>query len=219
MKKLVIFDLDGTLLNTIADLGNACNHALRNMGYSEHALTTYYYMVGNGVRKLVERAEPDADPEMIDKLLALFRQYYDEHCTELTEPYPGIPELLRDLTDRGIAIGVTSNKYQAAVEKIIKHFFPDIPFVGLLGQVEGRPTKPDPSIVFALLNEYHVPKNEILYVGDSAVDMETARRACIESVGVTWGFRPVAELRKAYADHIVTKPSEILRLAEGEAIF
>ena len=110
MKKLIIFDLDGTLLNTIADLGNACNYALRMMGFSEHALSTYNYMVGNGVRKLVERAVPDADKETVDKLLAHFREYYDEHCTDETLPYPGIPELLKDLTDRGIAVGVASNK-------------------------------------------------------------------------------------------------------------
>lgn len=213
MKKLVIFDLDGTILNTISDLGNACNYALRNMGYSEHAISTYNYMVGNGVRKLVERAEPDADPEMVDKLLDLFRKYYDEHCTDETLPYPGIQELLSELTAKGIAVAVTSNKYQDAVVKIVKHYFPDIPFVGLLGQVEERKPKPDPSIVFALLNDHPVEKKDILYVGDSAVDMETARRACIESVGVTWGFRPMAELRKAYADHIVNKPSEILRIA------
>ena len=214
MKKLVIFALDGTLLNTIADLGNACNYALRMMGFSEHALSTYNYMVGNGVRKLIQRAEPDADEETVDKLLSIFREYYDQHCTDETLPYPGIPELLRELTDRQIAIGVASNKYEAAVEKIVKHYFPDIPFVALLGQNEDRPTKPDPSIVFALLNEYPTPKRDILYVGDSAVDMETARRACVESVGVTWGFRPVSELRKAYADHIVNRPSEILRLTE-----
>lgn len=214
MKKLVIFDLDGTLLNTIADLGNACNYALRMLGFSEHALSTYNYMVGNGVRKLVERAEPDADPETIEKLLTVFREYYDQHCTDDTRPYDGIPELLRDLTDRGVGIGVCSNKYEAAVQKIVTHYFPDIPFVALLGQVDDRPTKPDPSIVFALLNLFPCPKKDILYVGDSAVDMETARRACVESVGVTWGFRPVSELRKAYADHIVNKPSEILRLVE-----
>lgn len=214
MKKLVIFDLDGTLLNTIADLGNACNYALRMMGFSEHALSTYNYMVGNGVRKLIQRAEPDADEETVDKLLSIFREYYDQHCTDETKPYPGIPELLKELTQRHIAIGVASNKYEAAVEKIVTHYFPDIPFVSLLGQIEERPAKPDPSIVFALLNDFPTPKREILYVGDSAVDMETARRACVESVGVTWGFRPVSELRKAYADHIVNKPSEILRLTE-----
>lgn len=213
MKSLVIFDLDGTLLNTIADLGDACNYALRTLGYSEHALSTYNYMVGNGVRKLIERAEPDANAETIEKLLTLFREYYDEHCTDHTKPYPGIPELLDNLVERGIAVAVTSNKYQAAVTRIIHHYFPHIPFVAVLGQVEGQPVKPDPSIVFRALHENPTPKASVLYVGDSAVDMETARRACIESVGVSWGFRPISELRGAYADHIVSTPEEILDIA------
>lgn len=213
MKKLVIFDLDGTLLNTIADLGDACNFALRTLGYSEHALATYNYMVGNGVRKLIERAEPDADAGTLDRLLALFREYYDEHSTDHTTPYPGIPELLAALHENGVAIAVASNKYQAAVDKIVHHFFPDIPFVAIMGQTEERPVKPDPSIVFAILNKYPTPKTAVLYAGDSAVDMETARRACVDSVGVTWGFRPVSELRGAYADNIVSSPAEILTLA------
>ena len=211
MKKLVIFDLDGTLLNTIADLGNACNHALRELGYSEHALLTYNYMVGNGVRKLVERAEPD--PKTVDRLLSIFREYYDEHCMDHTVPYPGIPDMLRTLDSRGVSIAVASNKYQAAAERIVRHYFPDIPFVAIMGQVEGRPTKPDPSIIFSILNEHPTPKNDVLYAGDSGVDMETARRACIESVGVSWGFRPVSELRAAYADHIVSSTPELLEIA------
>ena len=199
MKKLVIFDLDGTLLNTISDLGNACNHALEQMGFSPHPLSAYNYMVGNGVRKLMERAEPDADSVTIDRLLAEFRAYYDDHCTDLTRPYPGIPELLSTLVSHGVAVAVTSNKYQAAVTKIINHHFPEIPFVA--------------AIVFAALSKHPTPKRDVLYVGDSAVDMETARRACVESVGVSWGFRTVSELRSAYADHIVSAPSDILPLA------
>ena len=140
MKTLVIFDLDGTLLNTIYDLGEACNYALRKLGYAQHPIPAYNYMVGNGVRKLMERAQPDADKEVIDKLLKYFKEYYGEHCTVDTRPYNGIPELLRELTDRKISIAVASNKYQAAVSKIIDHFFPDIPFVAVKGQVEGRPT-------------------------------------------------------------------------------
>lgn len=213
MKKYVIFDLDGTLLNTIADLGNACNHALERAGFSTHPLSAYNYMVGNGVRKLLERAQPDAGPDTIDMLFKLFREYYDNHCTDMTKPYAGIPELLMDLRDRDIALAVTSNKYQAAVEKIIGHYFPDIEFAAVLGENGQRPRKPDSSIVFEALNIHHCPKQEVLYVGDSAVDMETARRACVESCGVTWGFRPVSELQAAYADHIVSDPSEILTLA------
>lgn len=213
MKKLVIFDLDGTLLNTISDLGTACNYALRTLGYTEHPLPAYNYMVGNGVRMLMQRAAPDASPGVIDSLLHLFRTYYDEHCTEKTEPYPGIPELLGSLQYHDIAIAVASNKYQAAVEKVIAHYFPDIKFVAVCGETPDRVKKPDPSIVFSILGEHPTPKRDVLYVGDSAVDMETARRACVESAGVTWGFRPVSELREAYADHIVSDPADILRLA------
>lgn len=211
MKKLAIFDLDGTLLNTISDLGASCNFALKEMGFPEHPISAYNYMVGNGVRKLLERAQPDADSATVDKLLELFLQHYDEHCADTTVPYDGIPELLRELTSRGVALAVASNKYDAAVKKIITHYFPDIPFVATLGQIDSRPTKPDPSIVFAILSEHPTPKSEVLYIGDSAVDMETARRACVESVGVTWGFRPVSELRKACADHVVSNPQEILK--------
>lgn len=214
MKKLAIFDLDGTLVNTITDLGNACNYALRTLGYSEHTISSYNYMVGNGVRKLIERAEPDADQETLAKLLSLFREYYDAHLTDKTTPYPGIPELLRALTEKGVAIAVASNKYQSAVSRIVPYFFPDIPFVSIKGQTDSIPTKPDPSIVFSILSQYPTPKSEVLYIGDSAVDMETARRACVESVGVSWGFRPVSELRGAYADNIVTSPEEILNLID-----
>lgn len=211
-KDLVIFDLDGTLLNTITDLGASCNYALRTMGYAEHPVSAYNYMVGNGVRKLLERANPDLGPEGIDELLTHFREHYDEHCTDSTFPYPGIPEMLRELTDRGVAVAVATNKYQSAAEKIIHHFFPDIPFVAVLGQVEDRPAKPDPSVEFAILNIHPTPKARVIHVGDSAVDIETARRACVDSVGVTWGFRPVSELRRAFADHLASTPSEILDL-------
>lgn len=213
MKKLIIFDLDGTLLDTIADLGTACNYALEKKGYRRHPLSVYPYMVGNGVRKLIERAQQDASPEEVDELLQLFREYYDVHCTDYTKPYPGIPELLQNLTDKGIAVAVASNKYEAATKRIVKHFFPNIPFVGILGQVTGRPTKPDPSIDFQVLLAHPTPKSQTMHVGDSAVDIETARRACVTSVGVTWGFRPVTELRKAFADHIVSSPEDILTLA------
>lgn len=214
MKKLVIFDLDGTLLNTINDLGISCNYALEKAGFKTHPLSAYPYMVGNGVRRLIERAQPDASSAQVDDMVLWFKEYYDTHCCDTTVPYKGIPELLRSLADAGAALAVTSNKYEEAVCKIVKHFFPDIPFAALLGQVEGRPIKPDPSVVFAALLACPTPKDEVLYVGDSAVDIETARRACVESVGVTWGFSPVSHLRNAYADHIVSTPAEILKIAE-----
>lgn len=210
MKKLVIFDLDGTLLNTITDLGNSVNYALEQMGYPTHSLTSFRFMVGNGVRKLIQRAQVDATEETIDKLLEYFREHYDIHDCDKTEPYKGISELLQELVAKGVQVAVASNKYQSAVEKIIQHYFPDIPFVAVCGHTDGRPTKPDPSIIFHILNICPTPKSEVLIVGDSAVDMETAHRAGVECVGVTWGFRPVSELRKAYADHIASLPSDIL---------
>lgn len=217
MKSLVVFDLDGTLLNTIADLGTACNKALEEIGFQPHPLSAYNFMVGNGVRKLLERAEPEAEPETIEELLVHFRAYYDRHCTDHTSPYPGIPELLSDLVKKGIKVAVATNKYQSAAERIISYYFPDIPFVAVLGQTDDRPIKPDPSVIFAILNISPTPKSDVMMVGDSAVDIETARRACVSSVGVTWGFRPVSELRRAYADHIVSNPNEILKLATASS--
>lgn len=215
MKSLVIFDLDGTLLNTIADLGNAVNFALNEMKYPVHGIEAYPAMVGNGVRKLIERALPAecVTPRVVDSMLDLFMQYYDEHCCDATVPYRGIPELLQHLSDAGVNLAVTSNKYQSAVTKIIANYFPDANWKAVLGNSPDIPRKPDPSIVFMALSECPTPKRDVLYVGDSGVDMETARRACVESVGVTWGFRPKSELKKAYADHIVTNPDEIMTLA------
>ena len=217
MKSYVIFDLDGTLLKTIDDLANATNHALRELGFPTHGLWVYPNMVGNGVMRLIERALPaDARTEKnIKDALAAFKAYYNDHCCDDTVPYPGIPELLEDLSARGINLAVTSNKYQEAVTKIVNHYFPDANFRAILGNVDGMPRKPDPSIVFKALTMCPTPKDEVLYVGDSGVDMDTARRACVESVGVSWGFRSIHELKEAYADHIVSTPAQIADLVFG----
>ncbi len=214
MKQLVIFDLDGTLLNTIADLGTATNHALAANNFPTHPIDAYPMMVGNGVRKLIERALPSESrsESTVAQLLSDFKTFYDAHLFDLSEPYPGIPQLLDELAARGVAIAVASNKYESAVKRLVEHFFPGTAFAAVCGQVEGYPTKPDPSIVFRVLSEHPTSKADVLYVGDSAVDIETARRACVESVGVSWGFRPVRELTGAYADHIITAPADLLDL-------
>lgn len=216
-KKLVIFDLDGTLLNTIEDLGRAANHALAANGFPTHHISSYPHFVGNGITKLIERTLPVEDrcPDTIARVRADFMAYYDEHCTDATAPYPGIPDLLSDLTARGIAVAVASNKYQSAVDKIVNHYFPDIPWAATMGHRNGVPSKPDPSIVFAILIEHPCPKAETLYVGDSAVDIETGRRACVDTIGVSWGFRPVSELMSACAPAIVNTPDQILDAALG----
>ncbi|MCM1162694.1 MAG: HAD family hydrolase [Muribaculaceae bacterium] len=216
MKHLVIFDLDGTLLNTIDDLGNATNYALRSSGYPEHSLSSYPMFVGRGVTRLMERALPEEArrPEVVSTLLEKFKEYYNEHLTDATRPYEGIPELLHTLDSRDIKLAVASNKYQAAVEKLIRHFFGDVRWCAIEGQKEGFPTKPDPSVVFEILGKAPTRKSKVLYVGDSGVDMETARRACVDSCGVTWGFRPLKELRDAFADNIVNTPEEIIKVIE-----
>lgn len=214
MKSLIIFDLDGTLLNTIDDLGTAANHTLSLHGYPTHHISSYPYFVGNGISKLIERVLPEEDRNeaTVAKLREDFVDYYDKHLIDLTKPYPGINDMLDELNARGIAMAVASNKYQSAAETIIRHFFPQIPWVTIEGQKPGVPTKPDPSVVFGILSEHFTPKPQVLYVGDSGVDMETARRAGLESVGVTWGFRPESELSEALADHIIHAPSELIDL-------
>lgn len=213
-KSLVIFDLDGTLLNTITDLGHAANYALEKNGYPTHHLSSYPHFVGNGIRKLIERVLPaeDRTEEIVNKMRADFITYYNDHLTDTTEPYPGIEDMLRDLQAAGVKMAVATNKYQSAATNLILHFFPYISWVSIAGQTEGIPVKPDPSVVFRILGEYPTPKADVMMVGDSGVDMETARRACVESTGVSWGFRSVAELTEAYADHIINAPDELVTL-------
>ena len=216
MKKLAIFDLDGTLLNTITDLGKACNYALETLGFATHPIQAYAYMVGNGVRNLMKKAQQDADEETIDKLLEHFKFYYNEHCLDTTKPYPGITDLLNNLTERGVALAVASNKYQEATEKIIAGALPEFNFVAVEGHREGRNRKPDPSIIFSVLEKFPVSKREVLYIGDSGIDVECAKRACVESIGVSWGFRSAMELRRANADFVVSHPAEILEHLEDQ---
>lgn len=217
MKKLVIFDLDGTLLNTIEDLGQAANYALERNGYATHSMASYPYFVGNGVRRLMTRVLPEdaRDDATVDRVLGDFLEYYDEHCIDFTKPYDGMPELLQDLHDLGVNVAVASNKYQRAVSKIITHYFPEVNFIAIEGQKDGINVKPDPSVVFSILAQAKVAKADCLYVGDSGVDMETARRACIDSVGVTWGFRSKKELVEYHADAIVNNPIDILGIVEN----
>ena len=196
MKKLVIFDLDGTLLDTIADLADAANYALQQLGYPTHPVDTIRTYVGNGINKLLERALPEAErnEENVMRMRSHFVPYYDMHNADLSAPYPGIVALLEALQAKGVTLAVASNKYQAATEKLVKHYFPTIRFVEVLGQREGIAVKPDPTIVFDILRKADVSPEEVLYVGDSGVDMQTAMNAKVDAVGVTWGFRPRAEL-------------------------
>lgn len=212
-----IFDLDGTLLNTIADLGEACNHALAACGYATHAREDYPRLVGNGVRKLMERAlraslvksgqaEPEVTETMVDELAQYFVPYYDAHNCVHTHPYEGIPELLAELKARGYLLAVASNKYQRATETIVAHFFPGM-FDVVLGERNGVPRKPDPQIVKDIITRSSV--RQFIYVGDSLVDRDTARNAGLPFVACSWGFVPREQLVDAGCTSIADKPDEI----------
>ena len=215
MKKLIIFDLDGTLLNTIADLAQSTNHALQALGYPIHPETAYNFMVGNGIDKLFERALPEGEKneENVLRVRKEFIPYYDIHIADKSRPYPGIPELLLQLQEAGLQPAVASNKYQAATEKLIAHYFPGIRFAAVFGQREGINVKPDPTIVHDILAIARTDKEDVLYVGDSGVDMQTAANAGITACGVTWGFRPRTELEAFRPEYIVNEAGEIFTIA------
>lgn len=214
MKKLLIFDLDGTLLNTIEDLANSTNYALKQNGFPTHETAEYNYFVGNGINKLFERALPEGfkDETNVLRIRQHFLKHYDVHNADCSVPYPGIPDLLQQLQQQGVLLAVASNKYQSATEKLVKHYFPHIRFALVLGQREGVPTKPDPAIVNTILEHTRIDKAHTLYIGDSGVDMQTALNSGVEACGVTWGFRPVAELEAFSPAHLVDAPQEILAI-------
>lgn len=212
MKKLIIFDLDGTLLNTIDDLAAATNQALAQLGYPTHKTDAYFYFVGNGIHKLFERALPPQarNAEMLQRMRALFVPYYNAHGTDLTRPYEGVLEVLQTLQAHGVQLAVASNKYQAATEQLVKHFFPDIQFVSVLGQREGLPTKPNPLFVQEILKISGVAAADTLYVGDSNVDMQTAYNSGVDACAVLWGFRSQEELAEYHPAYMISRASELL---------
>ena len=214
MIKLVVFDLDGTLLDSLKDLAVSANYALRLNGFPEHDLAEFRYFVGNGITKLIERALPleNRQLETIEKVRADFVNYYSLHKADYTAPYPGIVDLLRKLRKRDICLAVASNKFQSATEVLVPYYFGQGTFAFVYGQREGIPTKPDPRVVFDILHEAGVQQDETLYVGDSGVDMQTASRAGVTAVGVMWGFRTREELQANGASFIVEHPAEILKL-------
>ena len=213
MKKLVIFDLDGTLLDTIADLAVATNHALMQLGYPTHETEVIRTFVGNGINKLLERALPanERTEENVMRMRTHFIPYYDAHNADLSAPYPGIVSLLEALQEKGLQLAVASNKYQEATAKLVEQYFPTISFIEVLGQRDGIAVKPDPIIVFDILKKTDVSKEEVLYVGDSGVDMQTAQNAGVDAVAVTWGFRPRTELESFQPKGLIHKAEELLK--------
>lgn len=208
-----IFDLDGTLLDTLGDLAAAVNYALRTHGLPEHSLDDVRRYVGNGVRKLMERAIPDgADHPLFDETFATFREYYMAHSLDTTRPYEGIPEMLAALKARGCRLAVVSNKMMAATQALCHHFFPDTIEVAI-GEHEsaGIRKKPASDTVVAALKALGVGKDRAVYVGDSDVDILTALNTGLPCISVLWGFRDRDFLINHGAKSLITHPAELLR--------
>lgn len=207
-----IFDLDGTLLDTLGDLAASVNYALRTHGMPEHSIDDVRRFVGNGVRLLMERAIPDgeANPDF-EATFATFRQHYMQHSLDTTKPYEGIPEVLKALKARGCHLAVVSNKMMAATQELIRHFFPDIISVAIgENEAAGIRKKPAPDTVFAALQQLGVGKENAVYVGDSDVDIQTAANSGLPCISVLWGFRDRDFLIQHGAETFASVPSELL---------
>ena len=212
MIKLAIFDLDGTLLDTLGDIAGACNHALTVCGCPTHEVGEYKMFVGSGIMNLFRRALPEEQRTegMVMKMRDAFVQYYDVHKDDMTRPYPGIEGLLDELTANGIRLAVASNKYQEATEELVTRYFGTYRFACVLGQREGHPIKPDAGIIFeAMASCEGVRPDEVIYCGDSDVDMQTGINAGVRTVGVTWGFRSREELAAYSPCLLADNPKEI----------
>ncbi len=211
----IIFDLDGTLLDTILDLANSLNCVLERNGLPVHSVSAYKRFVGNGLEMLIQRSLPEADQANVllqQRCLAQMREEYERRRIENTRPYPGIPQLLTALTERGLLLSILSNKQQYFTTQIVQKLLADWPFVIVLGAREGVPKKPDPTAALEIANQLGVPPPHFLYVGDSGVDMQTAVGAGMSAVGVTWGFREEVELWENGAKWVIHQPLELLTL-------
>lgn len=213
-KRLAIFDLDGTLLDTIGDLAEACNYMLRLRGLAMHTREEYARMVGNGILNLVKRALPEElrTPEYVANAREDFLDYYTANIDRYTVPYEGIREVLHTLQAEGWSMAVASNKFDEGTKTLVKNIFPEVDFGAVYGNREGFPLKPDKALLDIIIKECGASVETTVMVGDSGVDMQTAKNAGVRSIGCSWGFRPRTELEEYGADHIVEKPLELLSI-------
>ena len=212
MTKAIVFDLDGTLLDTLADLAASTNYALRSCGMPEHSIDDVRRFVGNGVRMLMTRAVPDGESNpRFDEAFSVFRQHYMQHCLDTTCPYPGIMDALARLKEKGIMLAIVSNKMQAATEELRQHFFSQYIDVAI-GESAAIRKKPAPDTVNEALRLLGISHDEAIYVGDSDVDIDTARAAMMPCASVLWGFRDRQFLLNHGATRLLSSPEELLSL-------
>ena len=212
---IAIFDLDGTILNTLEDLADSTNYALKTCGYPERTMDEVRQFVGNGIRKLMERAVPEGTPvEEIDRVHETFTAHYKVHCADKTRPYDGIVELLQNLKKDGGKLAVVSNKADYGVQELCKQYFDGV-FDFAVGEREGIRKKPAPDSVNEVLKTLGCSRDRAVYIGDSDVDIQTAANAQMDHIIVEWGFRDVPFLIAKGAKVLVEKPEEILEIVEG----
>ena len=212
--RLAIFDLDGTLLDTIGDLAEACNYMLSLRELGSHTREEYAKMVGNGILNLVKRALPEElrTDEYVMAARADFLDFYTANIDRHTRPYDGIYEVLRTLQEEGWSLAVASNKFDEGTQKLVRSIFPDIHFSAIYGNKEGFPLKPDAALLDLIMKECDADVATTWMIGDSGVDIQTAKNAGVRSIGCSGGFRPRTELEEFGADDIVDAPSEILQI-------
>lgn len=212
--KAYIFDLDGTLLDTLESLACCYNRVLSQHGYATHDTDAYRYFIGDGAAKCVERCLPKhaRTPAIIEQVLVTQREDYQRTWRDQTAAYPGIVELLRSLVARNIQMAVLSNKDQAFTQLCMSHFFPDFTFDPVVGFSTTTPHKPDPTGAKRIASQWGIPCDEIAFVGDTSMDIETANKSGMDAIGVLWGFRTLKELQDAGAKHVVESPEQILEL-------
>ena len=207
--KAIIFDLDGTLLDTLQDIAEGTNYALRVNGFPERTMDEVRRFVGNGALKLLERAVPDGQAEaVLDQVRRAFNVYYKVHCKDHTGPYPGIMEMLHELAQTGYALGVVSNKPDFAVQELIPEYFPGI-FASISGERQGVAKKPAPDLIWEAMKNLQADRSDAIYVGDSEVDLEAAVNAGIPCISVAWGFKGRKFLEEQHAEVIIETPAEI----------
>lgn len=218
--KLIVFDLDGTLLDTIGDLAESCNFMLRKRGLDEYGYDDYRHFVGNGITRLVERALPEElrTPDYIASARRDFLDYYIDHIDLHTKPYDGIPEVVEKLCRAGWKLAVASNKFNDGTRKLAGRFFPGIRFSAVYGNRDGVPLKPDAALLRQIMDECGTSPEKCWMIGDSGIDMQTAHNAGAHSIGVSWGFRSREELVENRAEHIADRPADILKIlgAKGD---
>jgi phosphoglycolate phosphatase len=216
--RAVLFDLDGTLLDTLEDIGRSANETLEELGFPPHPIESYRQFIGDGLLMLFRRALPagvDATA-VIDRCVGGFRKSYGRSWNVATRPYPGIPELLDGLVTRSLGMAVLSNKPHTFTVQCVNELLPRWPFRVVFGNREGFPRKPDPSEARRIATLLDVAPEQMVYLGDSSVDMTTARRASMTPIGVAWGFRTVDELQASGAVRIITHPLDLLKLLDNE---